>query len=53
MTNYERIRNMSVEGMAEGISTLLFAHLNKFNVSIGNQPQTMTEQEKQKQKMRG
>ena len=46
MTNYDRIRNMNVEELAEGIATLLFAHLNKFNVGIGNPPQTMTEQEK-------
>ena len=45
-TNYDRIRNMSVEELAEGIATLLFAHLNKFNIGIGNPPQTMTEQEK-------
>ncbi len=46
MTNYERIKNMSVEEMATGIAALLFAHLNKFNVGIGNPPQIMTEQEK-------
>lgn len=46
MTNFDRIKKMSVEEMADGISSMLIAHLNKFIVSNGNPMVILTDEEK-------
>ncbi len=45
MTNYERIKNMSVEDMASFITVLLTVHLNKFGVAMGLGTVTLTDEE--------
>ena len=46
MTKYERIRNMTIEEMAEFIINLLTAHLNNYSCDIGNGRVNLTETER-------
>lgn len=46
MTKYERIRNMTIEEMAEFITNLLTAHLNKYSCDMGNGRVNLTETER-------
>lgn len=41
-TNYDRIRNMSVEELAVFIATLLRNHLTAYTKAIGFEPPTLT-----------
>ncbi len=45
MTNYERIKNMSVEEMTEQISTWFLACLNAVCIELGQFPPTLSEEE--------
>ena len=46
-TNYDRIRNMSVEEMAKGIQEMLTAHLNKYGEALGYDIVFLSAEEKQ------
>lgn len=47
MTNYNRIRNMSVDELAKGIQELLAAHLNKYGEALGHDIVFFSAEEKQ------
>ena len=44
-TQFDRIKAMSIDEMAEGITKMLCAHLNKFNTALGNELQILTAEE--------
>lgn len=47
MTNYDRIKAMSVDELAKGIQELLVVHLNKYGEALGHDIVFLSAEEKQ------